>query len=148
MKTGQKGFAPIGVIIIMLTLLALGVIVYYFETVKNSASRQTIDTFSAVPDWPEQALMNDAVYDASGAHLASFDNFTLVHQDDNDFYKIRAGLFEGVLGYRHHLTREGGAVDFVLAANGVPWTDPLFNSENYARKVELGNMLKTVRLNT
>lgn len=112
MRTGQRGFSPIGIIIIILTLLALGVIVYYFQTVKNSASRQTTGTSFAVGHSPEQVLMN------------------------------------GVLGYRYHLTKEGGAVGFVLVANSVPWTDPLFNSENYARKVELGNMLKTVRLNT
>jgi hypothetical protein len=97
-------------------------------------------------DSPEQALMNDVVFDGSGAHPKSFDSFSLIHLGDNDFYKIRTGLFEGVLGYRYYLVKENGAFVFVVTSLGVPWTDPKFNPETDARHLELLEMLKTVKL--
>ena len=98
-------------------------------------------------DNSEQVLMNDVVFDGSGAHPKSFEDFTLVHLGDNDFYKIRTGLFEGVLGYRYFLVRDSGAFVFKLTSNNVPWTEPAFDPERDARHLELREMLKTVRLN-
>lgn len=98
-------------------------------------------------DNSEQKMMNDVVFDGSGMHPKSFDSFALVRLGDGDFYKIRTGVFEGVLGYRYYLVRESGAFVFTLTSNGVPWTDPTFNPETDPRHVELQQMLKTVRLN-
>jgi len=94
----------------------------------------------------EQALIDDVYYDGSGMHPKSFDDFTLIHFGDNDFYKIRTGLFEGVLGYRYYLLRQDGAYVFKLTSLGVPWTDSTFNPETEARHLELQEILKTVKL--
>ncbi len=98
-------------------------------------------------DSPEQVLINDVYYDGSGAHPKSFDDFKLVRLGYNDFYKIRTGVFEGVMGYRYYLIKEEGAFVFRLTSNNVPWTDPKYSPENDPRNLELQEMLKTVRLN-
>lgn len=97
-------------------------------------------------DSSEQVLIKDVYYDGSGAHPRSFDEFKLVRLGYNDFYKIRTGLFEGVLGYKYYLVKEEGAFVFSLTSNNVPWTDTLYSSESDPRNLELQKMLKTVRL--
>jgi len=94
----------------------------------------------------EQALIDDVYYDGSGMHPKSFDDFSLIHLGYNDFYKIRTGLFEGVLGYRYYLIRQDGAYVFKLTSLGVPWTDATFNPETEVRHLELQEILKTVKL--
>lgn len=96
---------------------------------------------------PEQALMDDVVYDGSGAHPKSFDEFELIHLGENDFYRIKTGLFEAVLGYRYYLIKQDGAFVFNLVSNRVPWTDPSYEPEKDIRHLELQQILKTVRLN-
>ncbi|GEM_PF-6667361 len=94
----------------------------------------------------EQVMVNNVVYDGSGAHPKSFDSFVLVHLGDNDFYKIGTGLFEGVLGYQYYLVRDSGAFVFTLTSSGVPWTDPSYDSEKDPRLLDLQEILRTVKL--
>lgn len=95
---------------------------------------------------PEQVLIEHTFYDGSGANPKSFDEFKSVRIGGLNFYKIRTGTFEGVLGMHYYLIHDSGVFVFSLNSHGVPWTEPGYDPDADARKADLEAMLATVQL--
>lgn len=92
----------------------------------------------------QDVLINDVMFDASGMHPKSFNEFQLRHLGTHDFYYIKTGLFEGVLSINYYLVTDNKIDVFTLVSHGVDWTNPQFDPEQDPGHLKLKELLSTL----
>jgi hypothetical protein len=106
-----------------------------------------ISKISNSSDGFPQQLINATVYDGSGLHPKSFDEFTSVTINGNEnFYYLRTGVFESVLSLVYYYPTNKGIYAFNLVARGVDWTNPNYNPDTDPAHLILKQMLPTFKL--
>lgn len=96
-----------------------------------------------------QKMITATIFDGSGEHPKSFDEFDSVainNNTDNFFYYIRTGVFEGVLSLVYYYPTDRGIYAFNLVAHGVDWTSPEYDAEIDPIHLMLRQMLPTFKL--
>ena len=91
-----------------------------------------------------QKLTDSVIFDASGMSPKSINEFSKIKLGNNEFYYIRAGLFEGVLSMDYFLIIPQGIYKFEAISRGVDWTNPNFNPKTDVNVIAVENLLKTV----
>lgn len=92
-------------------------------------------------------MMDDAVYDASGAHPSSASAFQKVSLGGREFYRIRTGRFEGTLGYNYYLPDRNRIYVFSFRSQGVDWTNPDLDEDADPVHAALKSILAGLRIN-
>ena len=77
----------------------------------------------------EALIMQEVVFDPSGLKPESFSEFKPVIAGKNTFYKIRIGLFEGILANSYYLVRGNYILAFEVTSNPVDWTATKYDPE-------------------
>ena len=93
----------------------------------------------------EQILVSDVIYDGSGKHPQSINEFTKITIANNQFYKIRTSRFEGTLSYNYYLPKDNRVLVLSFTSQGVAWTDPNLDEESDSTHVVLKQILSTFK---
>ena len=125
----------------------------YTDPRKGGTAMDSI-TVRAVPwgmgqaaNW-QNIIMNDVVFDGSGAHPQAFTEFTERKIGNKTFYSIKTGRFEGILAFTYYSVSEKyGILAFDARAEGVDWTNPNLDEENDSVHKTLRTMLETFNYN-
>ena len=83
----------------------------------------------------QDKITADTVYDASGMH-PKFSDFTKIKLGNNEFYAIKAGLFEGQLSMKYYIAVQSGIYSFSEISYGVDLDKPEFQSRQRSRKYD------------
>ena len=92
----------------------------------------------------EQQIIKSVTFDPSGLHPKSINEFSKIKLGNNEFYSIRAGLFEGVLTMDYFLVIPSGIYKFEVVSRGVDWTNPNFKPEDESNIKTAEGVLKTL----
>ncbi|MFA5828745.1 MAG: hypothetical protein WC841_05325 [Candidatus Shapirobacteria bacterium] len=77
----------------------------------------------------KQVMMGDVIFDASGLSPESFEEFVPIVAGGNSFYKIKTGLFEGILTYKYFLVRNSDILVFEVTSSPAGWTEEGYDPE-------------------
>ena len=77
----------------------------------------------------ETLIMQEVVFDPSGLKPEAFSEFKPVTAGKNTFYKIRVGLFEGILTNSYYLVRSNYILAFDVTSSPVDWTAAKYDPE-------------------
>jgi len=90
-------------------------------------------------------LTNYVIFDPSGMHPKSFNEFGERKIGNNSFYFIKTGLFEGQLTLSYFLSSPKGVFSFNLLSSKVDWTNPNLDIEKDQGHLYLNQMLSTFK---
>lgn len=93
----------------------------------------------------QQKLIQNVVFEGSGLHPESFNQFTKAKIGLTDFYYIQTGLFEGILGINYYSVSKTGTIAFRLTSSPKDWINPEFNPENDLIHKDLKQILSTFK---
>jgi len=94
----------------------------------------------------DNLLIGDVVFDGSGMHPNSINDFEKISMGENEYLRIKVGRFEGVLTYNYYLPKGSKVFVFSFAARGVDWTNPELDEEIDPTHLELKKILRTVEI--
>ena len=113
----------------------------YFITIRRIHSQLS----GTQPSMLELLLIEDVIYDGSGKHPDSINEFEKRTIGNNSFYFIKTGLFEGQLNLRYYLANQAGIFSFQVMSNDVDWTNLEFDIENDQGHLYLKKILSTFK---
>ncbi len=94
----------------------------------------------------EPAILSDVIFDGSGEHPESLDEFSKVVIGSHEYYAIKTGRFEGQLSYNYYLPVGPKVYVFGFRSMGVDWTNPELDEQGDPGHVLLREILSTVDL--
>ena len=81
------------------------------------------------PEDFEKAMIEDVVFDPSGLKPEDFSKFIPTTVESMPVYKIRTGLFEGILATNYYTVRDNYILVFEVTSSPVDWTAPGYDPE-------------------
>lgn len=77
----------------------------------------------------EKVMMDDVVFDPSGLKPENFSEFIPTMVESVPVYKIRIGLFEGILATNYYVVRNSYILVFEVTSSPVDWTSSGYDPE-------------------
>lgn len=93
----------------------------------------------------KSVLVNDVVFEGSGAHPTSFEEFSTKKLGNNMVYYIKTGRFEGILSINYYIIRNNLIFSFVSMSSPIDWTNPNYKTEDDQLNKDLQQILSTFR---
>jgi len=94
----------------------------------------------------EKLIMENTFFDGSGLNPKSFSEYKKEKIENNYFYTIDTGLFEGLLSSQYYFIRNSDVFLFDMYSSPVDWTNPDYNPQEDLLRKDLKLILKTVRI--